>query len=491
MKTQLTLCISGTLLLVGMSGCEKTPERPMNVVYILADDLGYGDVGCYGQQIIKTPNIDRMAKEGMLFTQPYAGCTVSAPSRCSLMTGLHTGHTQVRGNREITPEGQQPMREDTYTLGKLMKSAGYTTGIFGKWGLGNPGSVSIPNKMGFDEFYGYNCQRQSHSFYPDHLWHNEEKVLFPENENNACKTYSQDLIHEQALKFIRDHKEQPFFAMLTYTLPHAELNLPHDSIYKMYENSFEETPYIGKFDKVYGGYNTSEKPLASFAAMVSRLDKYVGDVMAELKELGLDKNTIVIFTSDNGPHHEGGADPDFFKSYGPFRGIKRDVYEGGIRIPMVAWCQKTVLDLIPEKYFRKGLFPAGRLDKDTTGMMIITDDGEFAHNILSPKKHIKKTYRVTIDIDIDENMIKQFEKGIVLKDHICCPAIIEVQDTHTAFVTITEGKYHQIKRMFGCFGAKVLELHRITMGNLNLPADISEGCCREITEQEMKLLKEV
>ena len=147
--------------------------------------------------------------------------------------------------------------------------------------------------------------------------------------------------------------------------------------------------------------------------------------------------------------------------------------------------QKTVLDLIPEKYFRKGLFPAGRLDKDTTGMMIITDDGEFAHNILSPKKHIKKTYRVTIDIDIDENMIKQFEKGIVLKDHICCPAIIEVQDTHTAFVTITEGKYHQIKRMFGCFGAKVLELHRITMGNLNLPADISEGCCREITEQEM------
>lgn len=342
MKTQLTLCISGTLTLIGMSGCEKTPERPMNVVYILADDLGYGDVGCYGQQIIKTPNIDRMAKEGMLFTQHYAGCTVSAPSRCSLMTGLHTGHTQVRGNREITPEGQQPMREDTYTLGKLMKSAGYTTGIFGKWGLGNPGSVSIPNKMGFDEFYGYNCQRQSHSFYPDHLWHNEEKVLFPENENNACKTYSQDLIHEQALKFIRDHKEQPFFAMLTYTLPHAELNLPHDSIYKMYENSFEETPYIGKFDKVYGGYNTSEKPLASFAAMVSRLDKYVGDVMAELKELGLDKNTIVIFTSDNGPHHEGGADPDFFKSYGPFRGIKRDVYEGGIRIPMVAWCPGTI-----------------------------------------------------------------------------------------------------------------------------------------------------
>lgn len=152
--------------------------------------------------------------------------------------------------------------------------------------------------------------------------------------------------------------------------------------------------------------------------------------------------------------------------------------------------QKTVLDLIPEKYFRKGLFPAGRLDKDTTGMMIITDDGEFAHNILAPKKHIRKTYKVTIDINIDENMVKQFEKGIVLKDHICCPAIIKVQNNHTALVTITEGKYHQIKRMFGCFGAKVLELHRIAMGNLNLPNDLSEGECREITEQEMKLLME-
>ncbi|MDD2952685.1 MAG: arylsulfatase [Parabacteroides sp.] len=339
MKTQTILTLSGAITLAGMSGCQRMPEKnvPMNVVYILADDLGYGDVGCYGQQIIKTPHIDQMAAEGMLFTQHYAGCTVSAPSRCSLMTGLHTGHTQVRGNSEILPEGQQPMREDTYTLGKLMKSAGYATGIFGKWGLGGPGSVSVPNKMGFDEFYGYNCQRQSHTFYPDHLWHNERQVLFPENANNACETYSQDLIHEQALRFIREHKEQPFFAMLTYTLPHAELNLPHDSIYQMYENQFDETPYIGKFDKEHGGYNSSEKPLASFAAMVSRLDKYVGDVLAELKAQGLDKNTLVIFTSDNGPHREGGAKPDFFKSGGLFKGVKRDLYEGGIRVPMVAW----------------------------------------------------------------------------------------------------------------------------------------------------------
>lgn len=234
------------------------------------------------------------------------------------------------------------MAAGTFTLGRLMKSAGYTTGMFGKWGLGNPGSASVPNDMGFDEFYGYNCQRQSHSFYPDHLWHNKDTVYFPENVNNAKKTYSQDLIHKQALKFINDNKDKPFFAMLTYTLPHAELNLPHDSIYNMYENSFKETPYIGKFDHTWGGYNTSEKPCASFAAMVSRLDMYVGEVMEELKKLGLEKNTLVIFTSDNGPHAEGGAKPDFFKSSGPLKGIKRDAYEGGIRVPMIAWWPKTI-----------------------------------------------------------------------------------------------------------------------------------------------------
>lgn len=207
------------------------------------------------------------------------------------------------------------MEADTYTLGKLMKSAGYATGIFGKWGLGYPGSSSVPSTMGFDEFFGYNCQRQAHSYYPDHLWHNNDTVFFHENDKGGREVYSQDLIHEQALKFIRDNKDRPFYAMLTYTLPHAELNLPHDSIYQMYENAFEEVPYDGKM-----GYYPSEKPYASFAAMVTRLDKYVGDVMAELKELGLDKNTIVIFTSDNGPHREGGANPDYFLSYGPLKG---------------------------------------------------------------------------------------------------------------------------------------------------------------------------
>lgn len=330
MKVLQFTCLS-SVLLAFLGGCKKE-SKPLNVIYILADDLGYGDVGCYGQKLIKTPNIDLMASQGMLFTQHYAGCTVSAPSRASLMTGLHTGHTQVRGNQEIKPEGQMPMAYDTYTLGKMFKSCGYATGVFGKWGLGYPGSSSEPNVMGFDEFFGYNCQRLAHSYYPDHLWHNRQKINFPENENYGRQTYSHDLIHEQALQFIREHKDKPFFAMLTYTLPHAEINLPHDSIYQLYEDRFEETPFNQSTD-----YYPSEKPHASFAAMVSRLDKYVGDVMKELEVQGLDKNTIVIFTSDNGPHKEGGADPKFFKSSGPFKGIKRDLYEGGIRMPMIAW----------------------------------------------------------------------------------------------------------------------------------------------------------
>ncbi|MBR4120110.1 MAG: arylsulfatase [Bacteroidales bacterium] len=332
------ILLSSCALLATMS-CSKPEESKLNVIYILADDLGYGDLGCYGQEKIKTPNIDRMAEQGMLFTNHYAGCTVSAPSRCSLMTGLHTGHSQIRGNKELYPEGQQPMQEGTYTVASLMKDEGYTTGIFGKWGLGYPRSVSTPNAMGFDEFYGYNCQRQAHTYYPEHLWHNNDSIGIPENLNNGRAVFSQDLIHEKALNFIRENSNKPFFAMLTYTLPHAELNLPHDSIYAMYENKFEEVPYNG-----WQGYHKSDKPYASFAAMVSRLDMYVGEVIEELKELGIDKNTIVIFTSDNGPHCEGGANPDFFKSYGPLRGTKRDVYDGGIRVPFIAWCPGKIAE---------------------------------------------------------------------------------------------------------------------------------------------------
>lgn len=339
MRYQLFICMSAVampVLGVAQNNNYGKSKKPLNVIYILADDLGYGDVGCYGQKKIHTPNIDKMAAEGMRFTQHYAGCTVSAPSRCSLMTGLNTGHSQIRGNKELPMEGQQPMEAGTFTLGRLMQQAGYKTGIFGKWGLGFPGSESTPNKMGFDEFFGYNCQRAAHLYYPDHLWHNNERVEYPENLNDGRKIYSQEQIHKQALKFIKDNRDTPFFGMFTYTLPHAELNLPHDSIYKIYENAFGEAPFPG------GGYPASEKPYASFAAMVGTLDKYVGDIMAELKELGIEDNTLLVFTSDNGPHREGGANPDFFDSYGPLRGVKRDVYEGGIRVPFIIWSPANV-----------------------------------------------------------------------------------------------------------------------------------------------------
>lgn len=333
--------------MVLITSCGSTPKKvvedtkPMNVIYILADDLGYGDVGYNGQEIIKTPNIDAMAKEGMIFTQHYAGCTVCAPSRCSLLTGLHTGHAQIRGNKEIEPEGQAPMEANTFTLADMFKAEGYTTGIFGKWGLGLPGSVSTPNKLGFDESYGYNCQRQAHDYYPDHLWHNGQRVEFTENKDYGRKTYSHDLIHKQALQFINDNKGKPFFAMLTYTLPHAEINLPHDSVYAKYQAIFNEESPVVDSTKNYS-YFPSDRPHTSFAAMVSRLDKSVGEVLAQLRELGLDKNTLVIFSSDNGPHAEGGADPKFFNSNAQFRGIKRDLYEGGIREPMIAWAPSMI-----------------------------------------------------------------------------------------------------------------------------------------------------
>lgn len=330
MDKKSVICIGGALLGC-LYSCSEKKEVKKNVIYILADDLGYGDVGCYGQDRIHTPNIDRMAKEGLIFTQHYAGSTVSAPSRASLMTGLHTGHTQVRGNKEIMPEGQAPMSEDTFTIGKLMQNAGYKTGIFGKWGLGFPNSTSTPDKMGFDEFYGYNCQRQAHSYYPNHLWHNNEKIIF-ENNKKEKNVFSQNIIHKNAMEFIRKNKDNNFFAMLTYTLPHAELAIPKDSIYSMYENKFDEKEFKGR-----GDYSAVKDPNATFAAMVSTLDKYVGEIIEEVKKLGIEDKTIIIFTSDNGPHREGGANPDYFKSYGKLRGVKRDLYEGGIRVPMIAW----------------------------------------------------------------------------------------------------------------------------------------------------------
>lgn len=329
--------------IISHTGFAKNEKSKPNIIYILADDLGYGDLGCYGQKIIKTPNIDRLAEQGMLFTQHYAGCTVSAPSRSSLMTGLHTGHTHIRGNLSHGIEGEEPLPANTYTVARMMKEAGYATGAFGKWGLGYPGSEGDPNNQGFDEFYGYNCQRQAHHYYPYHLWHNQEKIVLPGNAGIKNETYAQDEIQKQALRFIQDNRSKPFFLYMPYILPHAELVSPNDTILDIYKGKIAEgTPYQGVDDPndksyKYGGYCTSKEPHADFASMVTRFDTYVGEIMQELKKLGLDENTIVFFTSDNGPHSEGGADPDFFDSYGPLRGIKRDIYEGGIRVPLIAW----------------------------------------------------------------------------------------------------------------------------------------------------------
>ncbi len=334
-----SLCLP--LSIVGvMSGVVAQNTKAPNVVFILADDLGYGDIGCYGQKLIETPNIDALATSGMRFTDFYAGSSVSAPSRASLMTGYHTGHTKIRGNKEIKPEGQEPMAQ-VPTLATLFKNAGYRTGIFGKWGLGYPGSSSEPLDRGFDEFYGYNCQRESHLYYPEHLWHGREKVLFPENKQDQRQSYAPHFIQKAGLGFIEQavREDRPFFAMMTYTLPHAELNLPHEDLYQKYDKRLTPKPWASKWA---GDYPATPNAHAAFAAMVEQLDRYVGELRAKLKDLGVEDNTLIIFTSDNGPHLEGGADPSYFQSSGPLRGTKRALYEGGIRVPMIAVWPKHI-----------------------------------------------------------------------------------------------------------------------------------------------------
>lgn len=319
-------------------------EKP-NVVFIIADDLGYGDLSCFGQEKFQTPNIDKLALNGTRFTSTYSGTTVSAPSRASLLTGLHTGHTPIRGNKELAPEGQFPLPADTYSIFTLFKDAGYTTGAFGKWGLGQPGSVGDPNNQGVDDFFGYNCQLLAHNYYPSHLWHNQTRIDFPDNDNGAFGTYSQDLIQEYTLNFIRENKDNPFFLFVPTVVPHAELIVPEDSIIQSFRGKYPEKAHKGTdsgpgFRK--GGYMSQEYPNAMYAAMVTRLDNYVGEIIDELKRQGVYENTLIIFTSDNGPHREGGNNPDFFNSNGVFRGYKRDLYEGGIKVPTIASWQGNI-----------------------------------------------------------------------------------------------------------------------------------------------------
>jgi arylsulfatase A len=309
-------------------------DRP-NVVFILADDLGWGDLGCYGQTKIRTPSIDKLAADGMKFTQCYAGNAVCAPSRCCLMTGKHPGHAHVRDNRQWKPDvqwsGQIPLPEGTATLPRLFKEAGYATAAMGKWGLGSPENSGDPAKQGIDYFFGYYCQAHAHNHYPQYVWRNGEKVPLEGNDGTATgKQYTQDLFEAEALKFLREHRDKPFFLYLPFTVPHLALQVPEDSLAE-YKGKFPETPYRGK------QYQPHDNPRAAYAAMVTRMDRTVGRVMDLLKELKLDDNTLVVFSSDNGAIDAyAGTDAKFFGSLDHFRGMKGSLYEGGIRDPLVA-----------------------------------------------------------------------------------------------------------------------------------------------------------
>ena len=322
MKKILLVALAFLFCLSANADTKKT-----NIILIMVDDAGYGDFGCYGQKLFTTPNIDRMAASGMLFTQHYSGSTVCAPTRCSIMNGVHTGHAFVRGNREVQPEGQAPIPSDMITIPKLLRKAGYVTGMFGKWGLGAPKSSGDPMNQGWDEFFGYNCQRQAHTFYPKHLWHNSEKVMLD------GKTYSHDLIQEKALQFIRDNEKKSFFAYLPLTIPHAAMQCPEEDVAPFRKKFSQFENKIGK----YSHGSIIRNPVAAFAGMMTRMDRGIGQILDLLNELDIAENTLVLFTSDNGPHYEGGHQPGFFNSNGPLKGHKRDLYEGGIRVPLIAY----------------------------------------------------------------------------------------------------------------------------------------------------------
>jgi arylsulfatase len=334
------IALRGTILLVAVileidGGRLIAADKRPNVVLIIADDLGWGDLGCYGQTKIKTPSIDRLASEGMRFTSAYAGNAVCAPSRCCLMTGKHPGHAHVRNNQQWKPSvqwsGQVPLPEDAVTLPKLLKQKGYATGAMGKWGLGSPENTGDPAKQGIDHFFGYYCQGHAHNHYPQYVWRNGKKVELEGNDGSATgKVYTQDLFEAEALKFVRDHKDGPFFLYLPFTVPHLALQVPDDSLAE-YKGKFEETPYRGK------AYQHHDTPRAAYAAMITRMDRSIGRLLDLLKELKLDDNTLVVFTSDNGAiGGYAGTDAKFFQSIGELRGMKGSLYEGGIRAPLIA-----------------------------------------------------------------------------------------------------------------------------------------------------------
>jgi len=371
MRTNIVFTILLTAFFAISCHRENAVNNRPNIIYILADDLGYGDLGCYGQQKIETPNIDRLAETGMLFTQHYSGSPVCAPSRCVLLTGKHTGHAHIRGNdewgergpvwdyvemiRNPELEGQRPLPEGTVTIGTLLQQAGYRTAIVGKWGLGAPHTEGIPNKQGFDLFYGYNCQRQAHTYNPVHLWRNTEKVFtgndtvppgskLPEGADPYDKAsysdfwlevYSPDLMFREIQGFVEENKNRPFFLYWATPIPHVALQVTPEWI-DYYVNKFgDEEPYTGD-----QGYFPHRYPHAAYAGMISYLDDQVGRLVKQLKSLDIYKNTLIIFTSDNGPTYNGGTDTPWFNSAGIFKEepgwAKGSVHEGGIRVPMIA-----------------------------------------------------------------------------------------------------------------------------------------------------------
>ncbi len=314
-------------------------SRAPNIVLILADDLGYAELGCYGQQKIRTPNLDKMAAGGMRFTQFYAGNAVCAPSRCTLMTGKHPGHAVVRDNVAVGKDkngkdGQYPLPTETVTLAKLLKALGYVTGAMGKWGLGGPESTGNINSQGFDTFFGYHGQGHAHNHYPKFVYRNSEKVELEGNSDGPTgKQHTHDLFEREALGFITKNKDKPFFLYLPFTVPHVALQVPEDSLAE-YKDKWDDPPYKGG-----KGYQPHPHPRAAYAAMVTRLDRTVGRILERLRELGLENDTLVLFTSDNGPTHDGvgGSDSIFFASAGVLRGFKGSLFEGGVREPMIAY----------------------------------------------------------------------------------------------------------------------------------------------------------
>ncbi|MEE2912550.1 MAG: arylsulfatase [Planctomycetota bacterium] len=327
-------------------------SRP-NIIFILADDLGYREVGCFGQERINTPFIDMLANEGMRLTSHYSGSPVCAPSRCTLLTGMHTGHAIVRNNREVggwgpdEPEGQYPLPKGTELLSTSLQKSGYVTGAFGKWGLGGPESTGHPNKQGFDYFYGYLCQRVAHNYYPTHLWRNGEKEFLEGNESwfsahqkieqptsfseFSSNTYAPDKILDEAVKFIDSNASEPFFLYFASIIPHLALQIPNAEL-DQYPKSWDSKPYLGE-----KGYLPHPRPRAAYAAMISRFDQEVGSIIKALKRNGIDDNTMIVVTSDNGPSWIGGVDLQFFNSAGELRGRKAQLFEGGIRVPTVVW----------------------------------------------------------------------------------------------------------------------------------------------------------